>query len=548
MYGQLLDSQFRALRQPAELVARWRLSGLYRSALIGELLLTTMSRNPSALAVVDGEVRLTNAELLELSARVAGSFQSLGVRCGEVVSWQLPNWWEALVVALATWRIGAVNNPILSIYREHELRQILGDLAPAVVVAPEEFRRVRHMELVESVLSELGHEPRAKLSVRGEASGWLTFESLLAGRSNARFERVASAPEDPCIIAYTSGTTAGAKGVVLDSCALVAETDQMRNTWGLASGDAAFMPAPLAHLTGVALGITVPLSAGATAVLMDVWEPELAVPLIEREHCCLSAGTPTFLEEIVNQYELSGSRSCLPQYSVGGQAVAPRLIERAEEVGISAFRLYGMTEHLTATIVNGSAPIEHRSQTDGLIAPGTEVRCADPFGEILERGKTGEIQVRGPERMLGYLDPAHNEGVLDVQEGWFSTGDIGRVDDNGNVVIEGRIKDIINRGGEKFSAREIEDVICRHPAIRQAAVVPMPDARLGEVPAVFIVVAPGIDSPSPGELNEFVQGQRLAKQKTPVRWITLDALPATPFGKIKKQELISRLEVEVSGA
>src|SRR5262249_43110023 len=141
-----------------------------------------------------------------------------------------------------------------------------------------------------------------------------------------------------------------------------------------------------------------------------IWDPEAAIPLIERERCVFSAGTPTFFEEIVARYERLGREAPLHQYSVGGQAVAPRLIERAQAVGISAFRLYGMTEHLTTTIVNASAPLEIRSQTDGTLAPGSEISCVGEDGSVLPAGEPGEIRVRGPERMLGYLDPAHNDG------------------------------------------------------------------------------------------------------------------------------------------
>jgi acyl-CoA synthetase len=211
--------------------------------------------------------------------------------------------------------------------------------------------------------------------------------------------------------------------------------------------------------------------------------------------------------------------------------VPPELIERAEAVGIGAFRCYGMTEHMSTTIANRSLPLAVRANTDGPVGPGSEISCVDEEGKILAPGEPGEIRVRGPERMMGYLDPRHNEGVLDPVEGWFSTGDVGFVDPAGNVQISGRTKDIINRGGEKFSAREIEDVVAAHPAIRQAAVVPAADARYGEVPAAFIVLGDGVEAPSGEELVAFVQEHRLAKQKTPVRWLPIDRLPTTPSAR-----------------
>jgi acyl-CoA synthetase len=323
---------------------------------------------------------------------------------------------------------------------------------------------------------------------------------------------------------------------------MLAETRQMREVWGVAWDDVSFMPAPMAHLTGLTVGFTVPLSAGASVVLMDTWDPERAVGLIDAERCGISCGTPIFLEEIVSVYEGRGARDVvLRQYSTGGQAVAPSLIDRSEEVGIGAWRCYGMTEHLSTTILNRSLPIEIRRDTDGPVGPGSDVIAVDENGRRLLPGVTGELWVRGPERMMGYVDPAHNNGALDLAEGWFATGDVGSVDSDRVVRISGRTKDIINRGGEKFSAREMEDIICRHPAVRQVAVVPAPDARFGEVPAAFLVLSPRAELPAPDELARFVQGQGLAKQKTPVTWREVSALPTTPFGKVKKQDLVDSL-------
>lgn len=541
MNADISAERFLAYRQPAELTEEWKRLGYTSDAVVGPLLFARMAQSGPRPAVVDGDLRLSNHELAERAARLAGALASAGVGPGDVVSWQVPNWWEALAISLAVWRIGAVSNPVLMIYREHELRQIFSDLSPKAVFAPREFRRFRHQEMLDTVLEEIGHEPALRVGVRGGDPRWPSLDELAAEASPAPLE-MSRSPEDPCIVAYTSGTTAGAKGVVVDSVGLLAETRQMRETWGLGWRDVSFMPAPFAHLTGVTVGLTVPLSAGASVALMDVWDGERAVDLIERESCTVSSGTPIFLEEIVRGYEdRELERARLRQYSVGGQAVSPRLIERADAVEIAAFRCYGMTEHLSTTIANGGCSLETRRDTDGPLAPGSEISCVDHDGRPLPAGEPGEIRVRGPERMMGYVDPLHNEGVLDTEEGWFSTGDIGSVDSEGRVRIQGRIKDIINRGGEKFSAREMEDMICRHPDVRQAAVVPAPDERFGEVPAAFLVLVPGAAEPSADELARFVQGQGLAKPKTPTAWRSLDALPATPFGKVKKQELIDLL-------
>jgi acyl-coenzyme A synthetase/AMP-(fatty) acid ligase len=534
-------SRFEQYRQPLELRKEWLRSGLTSNAVVGPTLYSRLLQFPHNAAVVDGELRLTNGEIAARSERLAGALAAAGVGAGDVVSWQVPNWWEALAVALAVWRLGAVNNPVLMIYREHELRQIFSDLEPKAVVAPQTFRRFQHQEMIDSVLEEIGHEPALRIGVRAGEGRWEDLGRLVESSPPAPLETGLVA-DDPCVVAYTSGTTAGAKGVVIDSTSLLAETRQMRETWGMSWGDVSFMPAPLAHLTGVTVGLTVPFTAGGSVVLMDSWRPEEAVPTMERERCVISSGTPIFLEEIVAGYEAARiDQASLRQYSVGGQAVVPTLIERAQAVGIGAFRCYGMTEHLSTTIANSSLPMEIRRDTDGPVGPGSEISCVDEDGNVLPLGEPGEIRVRGPERMMGYVNPSHNEGVLDLVEGWFSTGDVGYLDEANCVHISGRIKDIINRGGEKFSAREMEDIISRHPDVRQAAVVPAPDDRYGEVPAAFLVLVPGAAVPETDDLARFVQAEGLAKQKTPVSWQTVEALPATPFGKIKKQELIDLL-------
>jgi acyl-CoA synthetase len=215
-------------------------------------------------------------------------------------------------------------------------------------------------------------------------------------------------------------------------------------------------------------------------------------------------------------------------------------MERSEEQGIPASRVYGMTELPTVTVMNRAYPFDLRAETDGAIAPGVEVRVVDDQSRSLPTGSEGELLVRGPEMMLGYLDPMANRAALD-DSGWFSTGDVGVVDGSGFVTITGRLKDVINRGGEKFSARDIEDLLITHPAVRHAAVVPGPDARFGEVPVAFVVFD-GAGQVSVGELAGHLQAKGLARQKTPVAWHFVDSLPMTPSGKVKKFELAATAE------
>jgi acyl-CoA synthetase len=295
------------------------------------------------------------------------------------------------------------------------------------------------------------------------------------------------------------------------------------------------MAAPLQHITGVLNAMTIPLLVGASAVLAERWDPDVAVADIMRHRVTYSAGATVFLQELTEAARAAGVHLPLRNFACGGATVPRAVMERSEEQGIPASRVYGMTELPTVTVMNRAHPFDLRAETDGAIAPGVQVRVVGADGEPLVPGSPGELLVRGPEQMLGYLDAAANRAALD-EVGWFSTGDVGIVDGAGFVTITGRVKDVINRGGEKFSARDIEDLLLTHPAVRHAAVVPGPDARFGEVPVAFVVFDQ-LGQASVEDLSGHLHASGLARQKTPVAWHFVDALPMTPSGKVKKFEL-----------
>jgi acyl-CoA synthetase len=322
----------------------------------------------------------------------------------------------------------------------------------------------------------------------------------------------------------------------------VAETEQIRHEWCLGWEDTGYMPAPLQHITGVLMGMTVPLLGAMHSVLSDGLDAERAAAEIDRHRVTFSAGATIFLQELTAATVKRPPRDTQWRiYGCGGAPVPRAVMERAEDAGIPAIRIYGMTELPTVSLGDRAVPFERRAGTDGRNAVGVEVRAVDESDTVLPLGEPGELLVRGPERYLGYVDSKADVAI--TEDGWFRTGDIGVVDGNGDVTITGRLKDIINRGGEKFSTREIEDLLARHPAVRQAAVVPAPDARLGEVPAAFVVtdaaLAPG--GVDPADLITHLIAAGLPKQKLPVGWHPVDELPMTASGKVRKVELVKRL-------
>jgi acyl-CoA synthetase len=489
-------------------------------------------------AIIEDGHELTYQELLEVVERAAAWLVAAGVGPGDVVCWQTPNWWEAHVLGLAVWHAGAVSCPIAPFYREHELRQVIEQVRPAAVVTADSFRGFAHAEAFDDLLTASGLGDAARIVLRGTRPGWSTFDSVVS-HSRRQASAIVGADE-PCLILFTSGTTSGAKAAVHSSRTLLAETRQLADAWGLSWEDVAYMAAPLQHITGVLNAMTIPLLVGASAVLAERWEPEVAVADIRGYRATYTAGATVFLQELTDAARAARVHLPLRNFACGGAAVPRVVMERSEEQGIPASRVYGMTELPTVTVMNRAHPFDLRAETDGAIAPGVQVRVIGADGEPLTAGCAGELLVRGPEQMLGYLDPAANRAALD-DAGWFSTGDVGVVDGAGFITITGRLKDVINRGGEKFSARDIEDILITHPVVRHAAVVPGPDARFGEVPVAFVVFD-GAGEASVGELAGHLQAMGLARQKTPVAWHFVDSLPMTPSGKVKKFELAATVE------
>jgi acyl-CoA synthetase (AMP-forming)/AMP-acid ligase II len=491
-------------------------------------------------AVAEAGVQMTHRDLLWLVERAAAWLSGVGIRPGHVVCWQTPNWWEAHLLGLAVWHVGAVSAPIAPFYREHELRQVIEDVQPAAIISAESFRGFEHAEAFEDLLAENGLDAIPRILLRGSRRGWTPFDDVVWHPRRLPCAKVGA--DEPCLVLFTSGTTSRAKAAVHSSRTLLAETRQLADAWGLRWDDVAYMAAPLQHITGLLNAMTIPLLVGACAVLAERWEPCRAVQDIAAHRVTYSAGATVFLQELTDAARDARIRLPLRMFACGGASVPRAVMERSEEQGIPAARVYGMTELPTVTGMNGADPFDLRATTDGAAAPGVEVRVLGDDYRPLPTGFAGELAVRGPERMLGYLEPADNRAALD-DAGWFRTGDVGILDDDGFLTITGRIKDVINRGGEKFSARDIEDLLVAHPAVRQAAIVGGPDARFGEVPVAFVVLD-GHAHPSTGELAAHLHAAGLARQKTPTAWHFVDGLPMTSSGKVKKFELLATVAAD----
>ncbi|MDW5596540.1 AMP-binding protein [Conexibacter stalactiti] len=518
---------------------RYTAEGLWEGRLLDALVREGAAAWPTRVALVDGERRVTYGELARLVEQAAGALHALGVQRGDVVSFQLPNWLEAAVVHHATLRLGAVSNAIVPIYRAREVRFIARQSRAKVLVVPGVFRGFDHAAMAAALRDELDTLEHVVV-VRGEApAGTVTYADSLGasgrGGAVAAAPPIAHAPSDPALLLYTSGTEADPKGVLHTHETALYESRSIARLYALDARDRVLMPSPVTHVTGLVYGLQLPFLLGTRVVLQDVWDAERALQLIERERCSVVIGATPFLHGLAGSPSLPRrDLSSLRVFGCGGADVPPELIRSASRtLGIRASRLYGSTECPAVTGSAIDAPEHCHADTDGRPIGGGEARVVDEQGRPVGAGVRGLLQVRGPELCLGYLDPALNAAAFD-RDGWFRTGDVAVIDDEGCVRIAGRAKDVIVRGGENISAKEVEDLLFEHPAVREVAVVGYPDAVLGERACAVVVADGELTLP---ELVAFLRAREVANQKLPERLELVAELPKTSSGKVQKFRL-----------
>jgi acyl-CoA synthetase (AMP-forming)/AMP-acid ligase II len=520
----------------AQRAARYRELGLWDDQRVGDLVANQAARTPDReLFAFEGR-RVSYGEFDAWVASVACDLVRRGVRRGDRVMVQLPNCLEALVLQVAAFRIGAIDMPVIPIYREHEVRQIVAESRPAVVAAAAQLGTRQPAAELDAIFAELGHQPAVCYVVGGERSGWC--QVALPGQVAPTQLPEPLPADEPTLLLYTSGTTSAPKGALLSSAALIAHMRNFKVALDVGEDCVILCATPVSHLGGFVAGVIFPAFLGARSVIMSGWRPDEAVDVIEGEQASLAMGATVFLSDLVQRYEAGAApKHRLDLYACAGATLPPSLVLRAEAVGVRAMRCYGMTETAgVCAAAPGDAAVERRSQWDGQILAGMEIQAVAPDRTPLAAGAEGELRIRGPQLLTAYTDPERNREQLD-RDGWFYPGDIGMVDDEGWVRMSGRIKDIINRGGEKFSALDIESAIASHPDVAAVAVTAVPDARLGETVGAWIVLRAGADWHGPDKLIEHLETVRLARQKIPARWTVVPSLPTTASGKVQKNKL-----------
>ena len=505
-----------------------------------EILERRVAATPDGQAAVDEEGRtLTWAETKAAAERAAAGLARMGIGAGDVVSWQLPTWLESKVLVLALSRLGAIQNPMLPIYREREVGFITAQARSKLLVVP-------------STWSGFDFEAMARAIAEGHGAGGHAMQVLVADKALPQGDPATLPPppdpaEDPVRwYFYTSGTTADPKGAQHTDRTILAGAIGMSERLGCSDRDVNAVVFPFTHIGGIGWLISA-LVYGFPTVYIERFDPAKTIALIQQHDVTMAgAGTPFHMAYLAAQRALPEGEDLFPSvrvYCGGGAPKPPQLFYdiKAEMSGGRSAGIvsgYGLTEAPIIAMGSIDDTDEQLAHTEGRASGGAQLRVVTLEGKEGGIGEEGEIRVKGPQVMRGYLDASLDAEAFD-EDGWFRTGDLGRIDADGMVTITGRVKDIIIRNMENISAKEVEDVLFTHPGIADVAVIGVPDAKTGERVCAVVVPAEGSEVTFESMVAHCKE-QGLMTQKLPERLEVVDALPRNPTGKVLKFELKDR--------
>ncbi len=510
--------------------------------LLGDDVARWAQRDPAAIAAVCVDAAgadhvLSWGELDTDSARVASRLLGLGVGPGEPVAYQLPNRLEFLTVTCAVLRIGAVCMPLMPIFRERELEFMIAEASPRVLIVPAGFRGVDHAALARRIAA--GSESLEHVVVVPDyaallADGPVASPDVLADRRPA--------PSDIAQLLFTSGSTGDPKGVLHRHDVLVRAADAHIAHFGLTGEDVIYVPSPYAHQTGFLYGMGIALRLGVTQVAQEQWSGAAGDAAIARHGATFTQAATPFLADLVAVARARGSEmpSPLRMFVATGAAVPRALAHEARSVlGAEVGGGFGTTEScMGAGFVPGGQD-DRAWTTDGRGLANVRLRVVDDRGHELAPGVEGHFEIATDTLFAGYLNRPEATAAALSPDGYYRPGDLATIDADGYLQITGRVRDVINRGGEKVPVADIEQLLYRHPAVAEAAIVAMPDPRLGERACAFVVLAPGATWSFP-ELQAHLDAHNVAKTYWPERLELVTELPRTPSGKIQKFVLRDR--------
>jgi cyclohexanecarboxylate-CoA ligase len=499
-----------------------------------ELLENRVAATPDATMLIDQDGRsLTFVEYKAEAERAAAGLRRLGVDEGDVVSWQLPTWPESIVLVAALSRLGAIQNPMLPIYRLREVGFITKQAGSKLLIVPGEWRGFDFEDMAKTIAAD---QPGLHVLVANRALPQGDPEQLPPP----------PAPDDAPIrwYYYTSGTTADPKGAQHTDLSIDAAARGMCERLEVTEADRIGCVFPFTHVAG-AVYVLSSLRFGCTMIVVEAFDAE-ATPAVLRDNevTLAGAGTPFHMAYLAYQRNHPETAPLFPKaraYIGGGAPKPPQLHYdiKSELGGVGVVSGYGMTEAPIVTMASVRDSDDELANSEGKPVTGVDLRLVTLEGALAGAGEEGEIRLKAPMLMRGYIDGSLDREAFD-DDGYFRTGDLAKLDAKGNVIITGRVKDIIIRNMENISAKEVEDLLFTHPKIADAAVIGLPDDRTGE--RVCAVVVPGdpADAPTLADILEFTVDNGLAKQKTPEQLEIVDALPRNPTGKVLKFELRDR--------
>jgi cyclohexanecarboxylate-CoA ligase len=539
--GHLMDE---GLMLTAERIEAMTAQGHWLDRTIVDYLDDALRTHPDKLYVTDHNsttgrsTSLSYRQIDRISRRIGAGLNLLGVKKGDVVAMQLPNWWEFAAIHLACMRIGAITNPLQPIFRERELEFMLSFAQAKILFVPRTFRGFDYPPMIDGIRAQLPTLEHV-FAVGGDLDEPDAFEAIFIEQrcedqidTHALFEASRLGPNEVAEVCYTSGTTGQPKGVMHTYNTLVACTGPAR-TLGFNAESVILMASPLAHQTGFLFGMLLPMMLGARAVFQDIWEPVKAAQIIHDERVTFTMGATPFLSDLASSDALDRYPSTSLELFICAGAPIPRVLAKtaAQRFGARICSGWGMSENGLVTATQLTDPPEKVFGTDGISWPGQEVRIVDENRAPVGNNIVGNLQTRGAANFVGYLKRPEAYSV--DEDGWFDTGDIAIMDEDGYIRITSRAKDIIIRGGENIPVVEIEELLYRHPAIADAAVVAMPDQRMGERGCAFVSLKPQA-SFSFEQMQGHFGAERLAKTYWPERLEIIAEFPRTPSGKIQK--------------
>ncbi|EJT7074426.1 medium-chain fatty-acid--CoA ligase [Escherichia coli] len=531
--------------------AAYRQQGLWGDASLADYWQQTARAMPDKIAVVDNHgASYTYSALDHAASCLANWMLAKGIESGDRIAFQLPGWCEFTVIYLACLKIGAVSVPLLPSWREAELVWVLNKCQAKMFFAPTLFKQTRPVDLILPLQNQLPQlQQIVGVDKLAPATSSLSLSQIIADNTPLT-TAITTHGDELAAVLFTSGTEGLPKGVMLTHNNILASERAYCARLNLTWQDVFMMPAPFGHATGFLHGVTAPFLIGARSVLLDIFTPDACLALLEQQRCTCMLGATPFVYDLLNVLEKQpADLSALRFFLCGGTTIPKKVARECQQLGIKLLSVYGSTESSPHAVVNLDDPLSRFMHTDGYAAAGVEIKVVDDARKTLPPGCEGEEASRGPNVFMGYFDePELTARALD-EEGWYYSGDLCRMDEAGYIKITGRKKDIIVRGGENISSREVEDILLQHPKIHDACVVAMPDERLGERSCAYVVLKAPHHSLSLEEVVAFFSRKRVAKYKYPEHIVVIEKLPRTASGKIQKfllrKDIMRRLTQDV---